>query len=294
MLSYSLHKKSNFPVAIATFVFVIGLGDVYNNNLQAESVLTNRAALKELATTSLVSKSSRYESNTTTSIGSSELEKTYEGSITTGKERKAGLANLTSALETIKAESYNDPVYVKLALSDFQRSMGSADAAFVLVEFSDYRCPYCNDFYHKTVGKLRAGLQASGTLRHVVKDFPLQKSPSASWTAAIATRCADEQGQYWLYHDLLFEKFHARHNTDWQSFANQLGLDKQAFQQCLKSGRHDHTITADVTLAKRLGARGTPSFVLGKINGVGEIEGQLINGYISYEKLKSLIGKMSR
>jgi protein-disulfide isomerase len=83
-----------------------------------------------------------------------------------------------------------------------------------------------------------------------------------AFKASEVTHCAGEQGQYWEMHDRLFAN--QRKLEPWTDHASALGLDVDAFQKCLDTGKFAGQIRQDMALARKAGATGTPSFVLGK------------------------------
>jgi protein-disulfide isomerase len=111
-----------------------------------------------------------------------------------------------------------------------------------------------------------------------------------AFKAAEAARCSGEQGQFWEMHDRLFAN--QRSLEPWAGHAEALGLDTAAFEECLASNRHAEAVRADMAVARKAGASGTPSFVLGLTDPAdpGRIEGlTFIRGAQPYEKFKAEI-----
>ena len=111
-----------------------------------------------------------------------------------------------------------------------------------------------------------------------------------AFKAAEASRCAGEQGQFWEMHDRLFANQQAL--EPFTGHAEALGLDTAAFEECLDSNRHADAIRLDMTVARKAGASGTPSFVLGITDPAdpGKITGlTFIRGAQPYEKFKAEI-----
>ncbi len=82
-----------------------------------------------------------------------------------------------------------------------------------------------------------------------------------AFRAAEASWCAGDEGKYWEMHDRLFE--HQRALEPWNGHAEALGLDVAAFDKCLASAKYAGAVRRDMAEAKKAGATGTPSFVLG-------------------------------
>ena len=99
-------------------------------------------------------------------------------------------------------------------------------------------------------------------VRLVYMDFPLAFHQHAM-EAAIAARCADEQGQFWTYHDALIENPSALSTPGLKSTAEQLGLDSLTFDRCLDGRKYESSVIADRTQGERVGAHGTPYFIVG-------------------------------
>lgn len=82
---------------------------------------------------------------------------------------------------------------------------GSQNAKVSLIEFSDYQCPFCERHFTQTEGQLKSQYIDTGKVKFYYRDFPLSQIHPGAQKAAEAARCADDQGKYWEYHDLLFQ-----------------------------------------------------------------------------------------
>ena len=104
----------------------------------------------------------------------------------------------------------------------------------------------------------------TGKVRFVYKHFAILGVESSR--GAEASECAAEQDQFWAYHDLIFRDQGASHTSLDQEtltgFATQLGLDTEAFQSCLTSGRYSLQIAQESQAVQSLGVRGTPGFLV--------------------------------
>lgn len=164
---------------------------------------------------------------------------------------------------------------------------GNPAAAVVLVEFSDYECPYCQDFAARNWPRLKEDYVDTGRLRYVVHDFPLPGHPRAR-AAAIAAACAGEQGKYWEMHDALFAAAGQLREQDLEAHAAELGLDAGAFAACRAQARHQARLDADVAAARRAGVRGTPSFLVGTSEG-SLVRGRLLQGGSDHAALEKAL-----
>jgi protein-disulfide isomerase len=132
----------------------------------------------------------------------------------------------------------------------------------------------------------------TGKLRYVFKDFPLNFHKQAQ-KASEASHCAGEEGKYWEMHDLLFENQAKLTEPDLMDHAGKLGLNAEAFKKCLADGRFAEGIKKDLEDGRTgSGVTGTPSFVLGKVNESGEVEGSIIRGARPYEAFKNQIDEL--
>lgn len=158
-----------------------------------------------------------------------------------------------------RAPDLNDPSsrFEVEAVSTFFK--GGAEAPVEIIEFGDFNCGFCGRFHNDTLPQI---MESYGdNVRYVYRDYPILAANSV--TAALAARCAGEQGKYWEYHDLLF----AHQSTFGQtgafgSFASQLELDTEAFSACMDEQAHLTAIADDYRTAQSLGIRGTPAFFI--------------------------------
>jgi len=138
-------------------------------------------------------------------------------------------------------------------------ALGPATAKVTIVEYGDFGCTTCRA-WHKA-GILNQILAAYGDkVRFVWRDFPVITPQSPK--AAEAGQCAYDQGKFWEYHDLLYERAPALGVSDLKAYAAEIGLDTTKFNQCLDSGQHQATVDHDLQDALARGFRGTPSFLV--------------------------------
>lgn len=149
-------------------------------------------------------------------------------------------------------------------------------AKVVLVEYSDYECPFCSR-HHPTMVDIaeKYGDDVAWVYRH----FPLSFHPEAK-PAALAAECADEQGKFWEYTDALFENQDKLGDDFYVEVANTLGLNESEFTDCLESEEYASVITADQASGRAAGVSGTPATF---------VNGQLVSGAVSAETLEQLI-----
>lgn len=196
------------------------------------------------------------------------------GTLTTAKYylsadgKKIALAEYFMSLERepINASEDDDPW------------IGAKKPKVTIIEFSDYACPYCARFALEVEKKIVENY--GNVVKLVFRDMPVHGE--ISYKAAMAANCAMEQGKFWEYHYLLFER-----QKDWYSneslfynYAEELGLNATQFKDCFDSEKYRSEIEKDAMDAQSYGVTGTPTFF---------INGEMVVGYRSYENFAKLI-----
>lgn len=169
--------------------------------------------------------------------------------------------------------------------------LGSKDAPVTMVEFSDYQCPFCQRFHLQVYGELKKDFIDTGKVRFYSRDLPIDQIHPNAMRAAQAARCAGDQGQFWALRDIMSSH---PENLDLPSLvadASGLKLNSDSFRKCVESGKYKDAVQSDLLEAMKIGADGTPSFVVGKSTPDG-VDGELIVGAQPYsvfqDKFKSL------
>lgn len=178
------------------------------------------------------------------------------------------------------------PERVRLKIgSEF--ALGRSDAPLVMVEYTDYQCPFCSRFYTDAFPELKKQYIDTGKMRFISRDFPLDFHQHAM-KAARATRCAGEQERFWQMKDALMIN-HARLTPELiTSLARDAALDMDKFQGCMDSGKYQAEIKDGMAAAGAVGIKGTPSFVIGKMNG-DYLEGYRIVGAQPFSAFDALL-----
>jgi protein-disulfide isomerase len=148
---------------------------------------------------------------------------------------------------------------------------GSAAAPVTLVEFSDFECLFCK----QAQATLKQVLERyPGKVRLAYRDFPLDSIHPQARRAAEAARCANDQGRFWEYHDVLFAHPAKLSPDDLKQYAAQTGVDVAKFESCLSSGVHKVAVQRDLDEGTRLGVTGTPTFFINgrALTGVQSLE----------------------
>ncbi|MEB3272285.1 MAG: DsbA family protein [Prochlorothrix sp.] len=159
-------------------------------------------------------------------------------------------------------------------------TLGSPDRKIVLVEFSDFQCPFCA----QAQAVLKAFMDKNGDrVTLVYKHFPLTEIHPEALPAAAAAWAAQQQGQYWAFHDALFAQQQSLGEARYGEIARDLDLDLEQFDRDRTSPAALRAINQDRALAIQMGLRGTPSLFL---------NGNPIELPLTEEKLESLIAEL--
>jgi protein-disulfide isomerase len=145
---------------------------------------------------------------------------------------------------------------------DPARVRGNPKAMVMIVEFSDFQCPYSGGV-EPTLKSVLA--KHPDTVALAYRDMPLSQIHPLARKAAEAARCAGEQGKFWEYHDLLFADQSKLDQAGLLDQARTLKLDEQQFESCLTGEKFKAQIQQDSQDGKRAGVNGTPGFF---INGI--------------------------
>jgi len=142
------------------------------------------------------------------------------------------------------------------------KAKGSPQAPVTMEVFSDFQCSHCAHFALTTERELEEEYVKAGKLRIEYKHFIVGGPDSAR--AALAAECAAEQGRFWDYHDLLYERQGVALDVPHlKRYAAELGLDRAAFDACMESRRYLEQVWEESLEGRNLGISGTPSFVIG-------------------------------
>lgn len=139
-----------------------------------------------------------------------------------------------------------------------EASKGPAEAAVTIVEYGDFNCLSCR-YYHQLGIIDQVLAQYPGEVRFVWRHFPVITPSSPELAEAV--ECAADQGEFWNFHDVLFDAAPTG-ASQMVGFAGQLGLDVEAFDQCFESRGYRDAVEDQMREAFGHGFRGTPSFMI--------------------------------
>ncbi len=166
-----------------------------------------------------------------------------------------------------------------IAHAAYAPSMGPASANVVITVFSDFECPHCARFA-ATLRRLHRNY--GDALRVEYRNYPLPMHKNAELAARLGV-CAERQGKFWGFHDLVFEKQDQLTLESLAEIADDAGVDARAAMSCSTLPDVQQIIAADIAAGEKLGIEGTPAFVL---------NGELTVGAVIYDELERRIGKL--
>jgi protein-disulfide isomerase len=200
--------------------------------------------------------------------------------------------NPQAILESVQAYQQKQQQQIQLARQTFVQQMktnpqsvigespttGSKDGKVVLIEFSDFQCPYCAQA-HKTIQQFMVKHQDEVTL--VYKHFPLSEIHPQAIPAATAAWAAQQQGKFWEYQDALFTHQKQLGEFFYLDTAKNLNLDMEKFHRDRLLAQAP--IQNDRQLAESLGLSGTPFFVM---------NGETLSGAVNLKELEDLLNRV--
>ena len=139
--------------------------------------------------------------------------------------------------------------------------IGNPNATLTIVEYGDFECPFCGETYW-TLELIFE--EYPNEVKIVYKNFPLTSIHSFAQKAAEAAECANIQGEFTAYYNLLFQNQDALDIDDLKNYARDLGLDTEAFNSCLDSGAMEEEVARDTSDGAKEGVTGTPTFFIGE------------------------------
>lgn len=177
-----------------------------------------------------------------------------------------------SFLEQMKA----DPA----AIIGDSPTVGASSQEIVLLEFSDFQCPFCARA-HQTIKQFMDKHQNQVTL--VYKHLPLSQIHPEAVPAAIASWAAQQQGKFWEYQDALFTQQEKLGEDLYLEIATTLQLDLEKFNRDRQSQEATTAIQKDLELAQGLGITGTPFFVM---------NGETFSGAVELSKMEAVLAQV--
>ena len=144
--------------------------------------------------------------------------------------------------------------------------LGSESAPITIVEFGDYQCEACYAWFHNTRDTLIDNYIETGKAKLIFVDLPFLGRDSP--TAAQASYCAEDQGQYWEYHTMLYTFQDGHPDSGWadrdrlNSFAFSLDMNIDEFNECMDSSKYKKRVKSNYDEAVNNGVQSTPTFII--------------------------------
>ncbi|RJQ29515.1 protein-disulfide isomerase [Candidatus Parcubacteria bacterium] len=193
----------------------------------------------------------------------------------------------TPSPRVIPPPNPNDAASLKVSERDV--ILGDPNAPVTLIEYGDYQCPFCGQFFSQVEEPLREEYIKTGKVKMVFRNFQFLGPESVA--AAEAAECAKDQKQYWAYHDSLYreeirdgEEHNGNLNRDlFLSIAADLKLNVSEFVNCVDSRKYGGLIEEDLSAAKGIGVNSTPTTF---------INGEEVRGAQPYSVFKAVIERL--
>jgi len=166
--------------------------------------------------------------------------------------------------------------------------LGDPKAPITIVEFGDYQCHFCKEWFHETKPLIERDYIDTGKANMIFVDMAFLGRDSAK--AAQASYCAEDQNAYWEYHGMLYDSQEPTIDGGWanterlKAFAFALGLDMELFNSCLDSDKYSERIRYNIQQARENGISSTPGFFV-----VGSDTQQFIRGAQPYSTFQKVL-----
>lgn len=165
--------------------------------------------------------------------------------------------------------------------------LGNNDAKVTVVIFSDFQCPFCKRYFDDSHSQLNEEYVKTGKVKLAFRHYPLTSIHPNAQKSGEAAECANEQGKFWDYHDLLFKNQEAWSQlsgeaitTAFTDYAGELSLNTEQFRTCLETDKFQQAVVDDTTAGTNVQVDGTPTFF---------INGYRIVGAVPYAEIKQAI-----
>ncbi len=203
----------------------------------------------------------------------------------------AGVAGSLSASSTETVNLDMSRTHGTISTAMGSPILGDPSAPITIVEFGDYQCHQCYNWFHDTKPSITRDYIETGKANLVFVDMAFLGRDSPK--AAQASYCAEDQEMYWDYHDMLYNSQESKIDNGWanserlKAFAFSLGLDMDLFESCLDSGKYSKRVQYNTQQARDHGVRGTPGFFI-----VGPDGQQQIGGAQPFSVFKQVLDAM--
>jgi len=179
---------------------------------------------------------------------------------------------------------------VSMAFTPGGFSVGKENAPLVLIEYTDYQCPFCQRYHNDSFAQIKTNFIDTGKIRYISRDFPLPFHENAR-RSATAARCAAEQGKFWELRHTMIVNANQLQADKLGGYAQAASMDVPKFQACVDSDKYRAAIDKDIAEGSAAGVSGTPSFVLGRVEN-GQLQGVRMVGAMPYAQFEAKIQDM--
>lgn len=169
--------------------------------------------------------------------------------------------------------------------------LGNPEAPLVMVEFSDFNCSFCGRYHTETFARIRENFIDTGLVQYVYRDF-IGVGGEVSLRTAAAARCLRDQQGDAAYFELIAELYRrsgVRSVDSVRSIVAELGGDTEALGRCIAQNTHIDAVVADTRAAQAAGMRGTPGFIIGRLQPDGSVDGVMVAGAQPYDYFAAVI-----
>jgi protein-disulfide isomerase len=173
-------------------------------------------------------------------------------------------------------------------------SKGAASARIMMVEVSDFHCPFCRRFRQDTQPQIEAQFIQTGKIRYAFIDYPIAQLHPDAFRTHEAANCGADQGKYWEVSNQLFQQ-PIRDVAGLVAQAEKAGLNAGQFRSCLEAGKHAARVRESVSRMQALGVDSTPTFLLGMTPPPGQPMKilKVVRGAMPFENFKTAIESVS-
>ena len=189
----------------------------------------------------------------------------------------------TNAAQTLPSLQPTPAGPVNVGVGNYP-ALGNSNAKVTVIEFADFRCPFCEQWFQTVEPNLISDYVKTGKVKFYFRNYAFLGP--ASTLAANAGECANDQGQFWAFHDYMYQ--HQPDESDTSMYtvdnlsqiAGTLGMDQSQFQSCLSANQDNDKVSKDSTEGQAAGVSGTPTTF---VNGIA------IVGAVPYSQIKTAI-----
>lgn len=190
-----------------------------------------------------------------------------------------------------------DPQSAEVTLLEDDPFIGSEEAQVVMIEFSDYECPFCQRYHLNTYPEIKSAYIDTDRIGYVWKDFPLSFHDPLATDQAVAAQCVmrlEGSEKYFEYADKIFNTTETGGNGMEESQLNDLaveiGVNKEAFDACADNDETLAKVEANIEAGAAAGISGTPGFVIGVIE-EGVVRGEVVSGALPFANFQEVIDR---